>query len=182
MKLLTSKISNIKCLICDIDGVLTDGLLYIDNHANELKTFHVHDGVGLKLLMAAQIEVAVITGSYNAVIDHRMAQLGIRHYFKQQINKIQAYEDLKITLQLPDEAFAYIGDDIVDLPIMQKVGFSIAVANAVKCVKEQADFTTKAPGGHGGVREACEMILNAQNKTEEAIQHYLYGYRDPEHA
>lgn len=175
MEHILDKIRKIKCLICDIDGVLTDGLIYIDTHGNELKTFHVHDGVGLKLLMAAKIEIAVITGSHNTVIDHRMAQLGIKHYFKGLIDKIQAYETLKTTLHLQDEEFAYVGDDVVDLPIMQRVGFSVAVANGVKAVREIADWTTSAPGGHGGLRETCEFILETQNKTAEAIQTYIHG-------
>ncbi len=177
-----NKVRKIKCLICDIDGVMTDGLNYLDNHGNELKSFNVQDGVGLKLLMAAQIDIAVITGSYNTIIDHRMAQLGIRHYFKGQINKKQAYETLKTTLQITDEEFAYIGDDVVDLPIMQQVGFSIAVANAVSQIKTCADWTTQAAGGRGGLREACDFILDAQNKTDEAIQGYLYGDKDITHA
>lgn len=175
MEHLLDKISKIRCVICDVDGVLTNGLNYIDNHGNELKSFHVQDGVGLKLLMAANIEVAIITGSQNAVVDHRMKQLGIRHYFKGQIDKKQAYETLKTTLQLSDDACAYIGDDVVDLPIMQQVGFSIAVANAVAQVKLHADWITTAGGGNGGVRQACEFILDKQNKTDEAIHNYLYG-------
>lgn len=182
MNPMTDKIRKIKCLICDIDGVLTDGLLYIDTHGNELKTFHVHDGVGLKLLMAAKIEIAVITGSYNSIIDHRMAQLGIRHYFKGQINKNQAYEALKTSLGLHNEEFAYIGDDVMDLPIMQQVGFSIAVANAVQQVKDKADWITQAEGGRGGLREACELILTTQNKTEEAIHNYLHSTKDTNNA
>lgn len=174
MEHLLNKVLKIKCLICDVDGVLTDGLNYIDNHGNELKSFNVHDGVGLRLLMAAKIEVAIITGSCNAVIDHRMKQLGIRHYFKGQVNKKQAYETLKTSLQLSDEAFAYIGDDVVDLPIMQQVGFSIAVANAVSQVKKHADWVTEAGGGRGGLREACDFILATQNKTEDAIHDYIH--------
>lgn len=95
MNKLIERAKSIKCLICDLDGVLTDGLLYIDNHFNELKTFHIHDGVGLKLLMAAGIEVAVITGSRNAVVDHRMQQLGIIHYYKDQLDKQETYNQLE---------------------------------------------------------------------------------------
>jgi 3-deoxy-D-manno-octulosonate 8-phosphate phosphatase (KDO 8-P phosphatase) len=179
---LLDKVRKIKCLICDVDGVLTDGRNYIDNHGNELKAFHVHDGVGLKLLMAAGIEIAVITGSVNAVIDHRMAQLGIQHYFKNHINKSLAYTELKARLQLQDDAFAYIGDDVVDLPIMHQVGFSIAVANAVSTVKNRADWTTTAVGGHGGLREACDFILATQKKTDMAIHGYIYGNKDKEDA
>lgn len=182
MEAILPKIRKIKCLICDVDGVMTDGLNYLDNHGNELKSFNVQDGVGLKLLMAAHIDVAVITGSSNAIIDHRMTQLGIRHYFKGQIDKKQAYETLKTNLQIEDEEFAYIGDDVVDLPIMQQVGLSIAVANAVKQIKLYADWTTQAAGGRGGLREACDLLLATQNKTEEAIYNYLYHNQDSHHA
>lgn len=163
----------IQCLICDLDGVLTDGLLYIDNHFNELKTFHIHDGVGLKLLMSAGIEVAVITTSCNAVVDHRMHQLGITHYYKNQLDKRETYTQLKNTLKLQDDHFAYIGDDIPDAPIMQQVGLSVAVANAVHPIKEIAMWQTTLPGGRGGVRELCDLILNAQNKMDVAIAGYL---------
>lgn len=172
---LLDKVAKIKCMICDVDGVLTNGMNYIDNHGNELKSFNVQDGVGLKLLMAAGIQVAVITGSFNKVIDHRMEQLGIKLYFKGQINKQKAYESLKGDLALADDMFAYIGDDVVDLPIMRQVGFSIAVANAVSQVKTHADWITTLPGGNGGVREACDYILGVQNKTEIAIHGYIHS-------
>jgi len=163
----------IKCLICDVDGVLTDGLIYIDNQGNELKAFNVQDGVGLKLLMAAEIEVAVITTSRNTVVDHRMQQLGITHYFKGQIEKQSAYQQIKQTLGLKDEQFAYIGDDLPDTPVMQQVGLSVAVANALHEVKEFADWQTEKTGGRGAVRELCDLILNAQNKMDSALAGYL---------
>jgi 3-deoxy-D-manno-octulosonate 8-phosphate phosphatase (KDO 8-P phosphatase) len=167
------KAKKIKCVICDVDGVLTDGLLYIDNYGNELKGFNVQDGMGLKLLMAAGIEVAVITNSRNAVIDHRMQQLGICHYFKGQVNKGVAYQQLKSQLKLPDDAFAYIGDDLPDLEIIQQVGLGVAVANAVSQVKEFAIWHTQLSGGRGAVRELCDFILHAQNKQDAALQKYL---------
>jgi 3-deoxy-D-manno-octulosonate 8-phosphate phosphatase (KDO 8-P phosphatase) len=173
MTALIEKAKQIQCVICDVDGVLTDGLIYIDNHGNELKAFNIQDGMCLKLLMSAGIEVAVITTSRNAVIDHRMKQLGIRHYFKGQVDKRSAYQQLKSTLALADEAFAYIGDDLPDLAIFHQVGLSIAVANAVNQLKEFATWQTKAHGGRGAVREACDFILNAQNKLEEALSEYL---------
>ncbi|WP_133135715.1 KdsC family phosphatase [Legionella rowbothamii] len=173
MNKLIERAQKIKCLICDMDGVLTDGLLYIDNHFNELKTFHIHDGVGLKLLMAVGIEVAVITGSRNAVVDHRMQQLGIKHYYKDQLNKQDTYEQLKKTLNLEDEQFAYIGDDLPDVPLIKKVGLGVAVANALPAVKEIAVWQTEHSGGRGAVRELCDLILNAQNKVDLAIEGYL---------
>lgn len=173
MNRLLEKAANIKCIICDIDGVLTDGLIFIDNNNNELKAFNIQDGLGLKLLMAAGIEVAVITGSQNAVIEHRMKQLDIRHYFKGQINKQAAYETLKSRLNLPDEAFAYVGDDLPDLPIMKQVGLSVAVSNAVRQVKEIACWSTERHGGRGAVREVCDLILDAQHTLDDALNKFL---------
>ncbi len=173
MNELVEKAKKIKCLICDIDGVLTNGLLYIDNQGNELKAFHVQDGMGLKLLMAAGIEVAVITTSRNAVIEHRMQQLGITHYFKNQVDKRNAYQQLKTTLGFNDDEFAYVGDDLPDLPLIKQVGLGVAVANAVPLVKEYAQWHTTKEGGNGGVRELCDLILSAQNKTQQAIEGYL---------
>jgi len=173
MNKLIEKAKKIKCVICDVDGVLTDGLIFIDNTGNELKAFNIQDGLGLKLLMSANIEVAVITGSANAVIDHRMKLLGINHYFKGQINKQQAYQELKSRLALQDDEIAYIGDDLPDLPIMKQVGFSIAVSNAVGVVKKNADWNTELHGGRGGVREACDFILNAQDMMDKALARFL---------
>lgn len=170
---LLERAKKIKCLICDVDGVLSDGLLYLDNHGNELKSFHVQDGMGLKLLMAIGIEVAVITTARNEVVDHRMKQLGVTHYYKGQVDKRAAYIKLKETLQFTDEQFAYIGDDLPDLPIIQQVGLGVAVANAVSQVKEFANWQTEQPGGRGGVREVCDLILNAQGKVDAALEGYL---------
>lgn len=171
--ILIEKAKKIKCLICDVDGVLTDGTLYLDSLGNEIKAFQVLDGVGLKLLMYAGIEVAIITGSVTSIIDHRMQQLKITHYFKGQVNKQTAYDTLKARLKLNDEAFAYIGDDLPDLPLIQQVGLGIAVANAVEQVKAIADMQTKQMGGRGAVREICDFILQTQNKFEFALDKYL---------
>ena len=123
--------------------------------------------------MAAGIEVAVITGSQNAVIEHRMKQLDSRHYFKGQINKQSAFQELKTRLNLKDEAFAYVGDDLPDLPIMKQVGLSVAVSNAVAQVKEIANWNTELHGGRGAVREVCDLILKAQNKLDTALEKFL---------
>lgn len=173
MNELIAKAQKIKCLICDVDGVLTDGLLHIDNHGNELKSFNVQDGMGLKLLMAAGIEVGVITTARNGVVDHRMQQLGITHYYKGQVDKRAAYQQLKQTLGFKDEEFAYIGDDLPDLPIIQQVGLGVATANAVRQMKEFAAWQTSQSGGRGAVRELCDLILDAQNKTDLALTGYF---------
>ena len=173
MNNLVEKARNIKCLICDVDGVLTDGLIFLDNHANELKAFNIQDGMGLVLLRAAGIEVAVITTSKNAVIDHRMKQLGIIHYFTGQVEKLTAFEKLKAQLGLTNEQFAYAGDDLPDLPIIRQVGLGVAVANAVPQIKEFAAWTTEKHGGRGAVREICDLILTAQGKFDQALEKYL---------
>lgn len=170
---LIEKAKKIRCLICDLDGVLTDARVYIDNFGNELKMFNLQDGMGLKLIMAAGIEVAVITTSRSELIDHRMKQLGITHYYKGQVEKLTAYESVKSRLQLPDSAIAYIGDDLPDLGIIQRAGMGIAVGNAVPQVKEFACWTTQQTGGNGAVREVCDFILNTQHKFDAALQGYF---------
>ncbi len=172
---LIQTLKNIRCLICDVDGVLTNGILYLNTLGQETKAFHVHDGMGLKFLMCAGIEVAVITTTRNQIIDDRMAQLGIQHFFKGQVNKQAAYDTLKKRLNLPDSAFAYIGDDLPDLPLIKQVGFGVAVADAVDAVKQAADWQTTKPGGNGGVRELCDLILETQNKSDAALDTYLTG-------
>lgn len=170
---LVEKAQKIQCVICDVDGVLTDARVYIDNFGNEQKIFNLQDGMGLKLLMAAGIEVAVITTSRSELIDHRMKQLGITHYYKGQVEKLTAYETIKSQLQLPDSAFAYVGDDLPDIAIVQRVGLGVAVGNARPQVKEFAAWTTESTGGNGAVREVCDFILNSQHKFDAALQRYL---------
>ena len=122
--------------------------------------------------MAVGIEVAVITGSRQSLITHRMQQLGIQHYFSGQLNKQHAYDQLKQSLQLTNQQFAYIGDDLPDLPIIQQVGLGVAVNNAVDEVKNYADWVVSKRGGHGAVREVCDFILTAQNKMQTALGNY----------
>lgn len=173
MEAVLNKAKQVKCLICDVDGVLTDGFLYLNDLGVESKAFSVQDGMGLKLLLSAGIEVAVITTANNGVIEHRMKQLGVKHYYKGQVEKETAYEQLKATLGLADDDFAYVGDDLPDLPIIRRVGFGVAVANAVRQVREFADWQTSLAGGQGAVRELCDMILTAQDKADAAIEQYL---------
>lgn len=173
MNELLEKAKKVKCIICDVDGVLTNGIITLDNFGNETKGFNVQDGVGLKLLMSADIHVGIITTSSNAVIDHRMAQLGVIHYYKGQVDKRSAYQKIKQELGLSDEAFAYVGDDLPDLPLIRQVGLGVAVANAVRQVKEHADWQTTQSGGQGAVREVCDLILEAQGMSESALERYL---------
>jgi len=168
------KIKPIKCLICDVDGVLTNGILYMADDGSELKAFHVHDGMGLKFLMKSGIHVAVITTSQTALIDHRMKQLGIQHYYKGQVSKLEAYKDLKEKLQLQDHEFAYIGDDWPDWEVMEKVGLKITVADATTKIQQLADWKTEKKGGLGAVREVCEAFMAVHNTENLALIRYLH--------
>ena len=167
------KAKKIRCLICDVDGVMTDGRLYLDAFGNEQKAFFVHDGVGLKMLLAAGIEVAVITAAITPIIEHRMKQLGITHFYKGQHDKTVAYGLLKSTLKLNDDDFAYIGDDLPDIPLIRQVGLGVAVSNAVTQAKEFADYETFQTGGSGAVREVCDLILKAQDKFDLSLAKHI---------
>lgn len=173
MQNLISKALKIRCLICDLDGVLTDCRVFVDNSGNEYKGFNIQDGLGIKLMQAAGIEVAVITGSQQDLVKHRLAQLGIKYYYPGAINKQSAFDSLKQDLNISNDEFAYIGDDLPDLPIMKQVGLSVAVANAVKIVKESTDWQTERAGGHGAVRELCDFILQAQGLLEKSLEKFL---------
>lgn len=150
---------DIKLLILDVDGVLTDGKIYISDNGIETKSFNIQDGLGLKLLLDNSINIAVISGRKSNATKIRLRELGIKHAYFGVADKTKVFNALKKKFRLKDKNIACIGDDLPDLPIMQKVGFSIAVANAVQKVRDISDYITKAKGGDGAVREACELIL-----------------------
>lgn len=151
---------NIKLLICDVDGVLTDGTFTILPDGNEIKSFHSQDGIGLKSILAAGIEIALISGRSSEAVKQRFSKLGVKHIFQGIEDKIPVFEKLLLNLKLSPHMVAYIGDDLPDASIMQKVACPIAVANAVEEIKDIAKYVTTKEGGHGAVREACNWILN----------------------
>ncbi len=160
---LFKKASKIKCLIVDVDGVLTNGQIHYTNNGDEIKSFHVHDGLGMKMLLNANIEIAVITSRQSEILTRRMNELGVKHVYQGAKEKISAYENLKAKLNLEDEEMAMVGDDLPDVPLFKKVGLSITVANAASGITNHTDWQTLKSGGHGAVREICEFILTAQN-------------------
>lgn len=172
-KQLAQKLKQIKCVILDVDGVLSNGILYISNQGDELKTFHVHDGVGILLIQKAGYQVAVITNSQNDIIERRMQQLNIQHYYSGQRNKLAAFEHLKQTLKLTNQQCLYIGDDLPDLAIMQQVGVACTVANGRSELKADADYITHANGGDGAVREVCDLLLACSETKELALERFL---------
>lgn len=173
MQKIFAKASVIKLLICDVDGVMTDGSLFFGDNALEYKAFHSRDGLGIMMLQRSGIPLAVITARTSKVVTHRMKNLKIDLVFQGQLDKVQAFEQLCRQLELTPEQVAYVGDDLVDLPVMKKVGFSVAVADAHERVKQFADWTTQHKGGHGAVRDVCELLMEAQGNLEEQFAVYL---------
>ena len=152
----------------DVDGVLTDGRVYLqefpDGEALELKAFHSQDGAGMKLARLGGLRTGVISGRDSAALTRRARENGIEFVYQGRDEKLPAYEEILRSAEASDEEVAYIGDDLPDLPVLQRVGFAIAVANAVREVKDSAHFVTEKHGGEGAVREAIEFILKAQRK------------------
>ena len=163
---------NIRLLICDVDGVLTKGDVYLDNSNLELKAFNIKDGLGFKLLQQSDIEIAIITGRNSTIVERRMAELGIAHIYQGQKNKIAAYETLLKKLELQPEQVAYMGDDLPDLPLMKRSGLGIAVADAHFAVKEKADWVTFNDGGCGAARDAADLILDAKGLLDKIHDGY----------
>jgi len=150
----------------DIDGVFTDGRLYISNDGIESKAFHTHDGFGIRQLIVAGLEVAVISGRESAAVEKRMSELGVKHVIQGNSDKVAAFEALASELGISESEAVYVGDDLPDLPLLSRVGFSVAVSNAREEIKAASDYTTDKAGGFGAVREVCELVLDARKKAE----------------
>jgi 3-deoxy-D-manno-octulosonate 8-phosphate phosphatase (KDO 8-P phosphatase) len=156
------KARKIKLLLLDVDGVLTDGGIYIDNRGVETKRFDVRDGQGITLLQHAGIEVGFITGRFSEVVRFRAKELGVRIVYQRVQKKLEIYQRIKQKSRLEDESIAYVGDDIADIPVLRQTGLAIAVRDAWAEVKRHADYVTEADGGRGAVREVSELLLRAQ--------------------
>ena len=159
--------NNIKLIISDIDGVWTDGSIYRGTDNIELKKFSVFDGVGVAYARAADIKIAIISARYSPATEHRAKELNIEDVYNGGLNKLHAYNDLKEKYKLSDDQIAYLGDDMVDIPVMELVALPIAVANATPDIMELAKHVTKVKGGDGAFREAVEWIIDKQGRTEE---------------
>lgn len=159
----------IRLLICDVDGVMSDGLVYMGNQGEELKAFNVRDGYGIRCLLTSDVEVAIITGRSAKLLEDRAATLGIRYLYQGQSNKLIAFRELLTTLALRPEQVAYVGDDLIDWPVMAECGLAVAVADAHPMLTPRAHYTTRISGGKGAVREVCDLILLAQGKLEDAV-------------
>lgn len=173
MSAIVEKAKNIKLLILDVDGVLTDGRLFFDNDGNEYKSFHARDGHGIKLLQQTGVQVAIISGRKSSTVALRMKNLGVDHVYQGHENKIAAFNEIIEKIGIAPEQAAHVGDDLLDLPIMIRVGLAIAVNDANFAVKEHADWCTVLPGGLGAVREVCDFIMQAQGNYDAVLAAYL---------
>jgi len=173
MQDIKEKAAEIRLIVFDVDGVLTDGSLFIGDDGQEYKAFHSKDGHGMVMLRQTGVEIAIITGRTSEVVRIRMSSLGIEHVYQGKRDKLPAYEELKQTTGLSDHQIAYVGDDVVDLPVMTRVGFAIAVQDAHALTKRHAHWVTPSCGGRGAAREVCELIMDAQDTLQPALQHYI---------
>lgn len=173
MQDITEKAKKIKLVIFDVDGVLTDGSLFIGDDGQEYKAFNSRDGHGLKMLQHHGVAVAIITGRTSEVVKHRVKDLGIEHVYQGQLDKMVAFDHLIEKLNIDTDNIAYVGDDVVDLPVMVKVGLAIAVQDAHAAVKNHSHWITPSNGGRGAARDICEMIMQAQGTWEAELASYL---------
>jgi 3-deoxy-D-manno-octulosonate 8-phosphate phosphatase (KDO 8-P phosphatase) len=173
MKDILERAKAIKLVIFDVDGVLTDGSLFLGDDGLEYKAFNSRDGHGMKMLQESGITVAIITGRSSKVVDYRMESLGIKHVYQGQQDKRVAFAEILDKLQLTPQQVAYVGDDVVDLPVMSKVGLAIAVQDAHPMVLKHAHWQTPHCGGRGAGRDVCEMLMEARGVLQETLDSYL---------
>jgi len=172
MKNLFERAAKIRLVIFDVDGVLTDGHLFVGDDGQEYKAFHARDGLGMTMLQASGVILGIITGRTSKVVTHRMHLLGIQHVFQGQVDKLPAFQTLCQQLQFNPEQVAYVGDDVIDVPILKEAGLAIAVADANELILPYIHWQTRLPGGRGAAREVCELIMKAQGTLAKQLQRY----------
>ena len=164
---------NVKLIIFDVDGVLTDGNIHLSERGEVFKSFSVQDGLGIGMARKAGMKTAIITGRKSKIVEFRANELKIDELYQGKQNKLDAFAAIQKRFQVKAEEIAYIGDDFLDLPILARVGFAAAVGNAVTEVKERAHFISDRKGGDGAVRQIMEFLLKAQGRWEEMVNSYL---------
>jgi len=163
----------IKLLILDIDGVMTDGRIVYGDAGDELKFFDVQDGFGILLIRRAGIGVAIITAKGSKVVKKRAKELGIDGLYQNATDKLKAFENVLKKFKITPEEIAFVADDLVDIPVLKRVGLAIAVPNAVDEAKQHAHMITAKKGGRGAVREVCEFLIKSQGKWNDILKKYL---------
>ncbi len=168
-----ARAAKVKLVLFDVDGVLTDGRLILGDDGQEYKSFNSLDGHGIKMLQRHGVTAGIISGRTSRVVEHRMKDLGITHVHQGCLEKLPVYRKLLDALGLHADQTAFVGDDVVDLPIMLQAGFAVAVQNAHPLVKRHAHWITPSAGGNGAARALCELILYAQGVYDAEMQTYL---------
>jgi len=171
--LLLERAARIQLLALDVDGVLTDGRLHYDSAGNETKSFSTRDGLGMRLLALNGVELALITARSSGIVSRRAAELGIEHLYQDSIKKLDAFHELLAKTGLDAEQVCYVGDDWLDIPVLDRAGLAVTVADGDPVVKKRVHFVTERPGGHGAVREICDLILAARGLDDAALQGIL---------
>ncbi|MBI2381563.1 MAG: 3-deoxy-manno-octulosonate-8-phosphatase KdsC [Gammaproteobacteria bacterium] len=172
---LLARAGQIKLLVSDVDGVLTDGHIYMAGNGEAFKAFNIMDGFGIKALAEAGIAFAVITGRQSEIVAKRMQELGVRWVFQGQGDKLSAFATLKTQLRVGDEQIAHVGDDLPDLPLIRRVGLGVAVANAYPELKAHAHYVTRRAGGQGAVREVCDLLLAGHGQLDTLLNRYRHA-------
>ena len=157
-----ARLGEIRLVAFDVDGVFTDGRIYIADDGTETKAFHTQDGFGVRRLLTSGVAIAVISGRRSGAVEKRMAELGVEHVTLGCKDKVAALDDIARELGITAAECAYVGDDVPDLAVLQHAGIAIAVANAVREVRQLCDYVTTRPGGSGAVREVCDLVLSAR--------------------
>lgn len=170
---LQERLRRVRCLLLDVDGVLTDGKLYFNGQGEEWKAFDVQDGHAIAMALRVGLPVGFVSGRPSAATTRRAAELGVSICVQKGTNKMELVNEIRDELRLGNDQLAFVGDELVDLPVMRRVGLAIAVPNAVPEVKKVAHYCTRAAGGNGAVREVIEMLLKAQGTWATAIEKYL---------
>ena len=172
MQDILEKAAKIKLVIFDVDGVLTDGSLFIGDDGQEYKAFNSKDGHGMRMLQDGGVDVAIITGRVSQVVEHRTKDLGIKHVYQGKREKLPAFLELLEKVGLTEKEVAYVGDDVVDLPVMCRVGLAICVQDAHPFVKRHSHWITEHAGGRGAGRDVCELLLEARGKLDKMLDSY----------
>lgn len=170
---IAARAARIKLLIFDVDGVLTDGSLYLDDEGRELKAFSSLDGHGIKMLKKSGVEIAIITGRSSNLMRVRAKNLNVDHLYQGVEDKLETFMTLSAQFGMASEQIAVMGDDVVDLPMMRRSGLSICVPAAPDCVRQYSHYLTRLPGGKGAAREVCELIMRAQGTLDAQLAPYL---------
>ena len=172
-KRLIGRARRIRLAIFDVDGVLTDGTLHLGKHGEQIKAFNILDGLGLKMLAARGVGLALLSGRKSSVVALRAMETGIAHVLQGRADKLEAYHSLLRKLKLAEEETSFMGDDLPDLPVLRRCGLAFSVPHAPRIVRSHAHYVTENAGGHGAVREVCEFLMRAQETLEAQQATYL---------